>query len=158
MVRPRFIEELYVDSYDVVKHHTAGISHSASLWRPSSGTNCINWLLGHLIVSRCNFLMLLGAPSIWSMEQCRRFMPGSPPVTGEADSITLAALLADFERTQDQLRHALDRITAEELSVIKGERTVAESPLYYQTHEAAHAGQIEILSHLLISRQVSDDS
>ena len=149
MVRPRFIEELYIDSYELIKQHTVGISHTASLWQPPSGDNCINWLLGHLIVSRCNFLMLLNAPSIWSMEQCRRFMPGSRPVTGQVDSVPLASLLADLDRTQEQLREALGRITAEELGVINGERTVVESLVYYQAHEAAHAGQIEILSHLL---------
>ncbi|UCG24365.1 MAG: DinB family protein [Chloroflexota bacterium] len=146
MVRPSFIQELYVDSHDAIKRDTATMSHRTSLWQPPFGGNCVNWLMGHLIVSRCNFLMLLDVPSVWSMEQCRRFMPGSEPVTGESGSVSFAMLLADFDRTQDRLLELLTRTTAEDLSVIKGKRSVAETLLYYQAHEANHAGQIELLS------------
>jgi len=146
MVRPSFIAELYVDSHDAIKRDTATMSHGSSLWQPPFGGNCVNWLMGHLIVSRCSFLILLDVPSVWSMEQCRRFAPGSEPVTGESGLVSFALLLADFDRTQDRLLEALAQATADDLNVIKGKRTMAETFLLYHAHEANHASQIELLS------------
>ena len=146
MIRAQFIEERFVESYGAIRRDTAGLSHGATLWQPPFGGNCINWIVGHLVVSRCNFLMLLDVPSIWNMDQCRRFMPGSQPVTIEAGSVPFATLLSDLERTQEQLRSALSRVATEELAALHDEWTVAEALLYYQTHESSHAGQIELLS------------
>ena len=149
MVRPHFICEQYVESYTSVKQQVQGISHSASVQQPPFEGNSINWILGHLVVSRCNFLMLLDMPSIWSMAQCRRFMPGSPPITGEADSVPLTSLLADYERTQEQLLECLARLTAADLEEIKGDQTLAETMVFYQAHESYHAGQLELLRQVL---------
>jgi hypothetical protein len=148
MVRPHFIREQYVDSYTSVRQQVQGISHNASVQQPPFDGNTINWILGHLVVSRCNFLMLLGVPSIWRMAQCRRFMPGSPPVTGDADSVPLASLLADYDRTQEQLLEALARLTAGDLEQMKGDQTLAETLVFYQAHESYHAGQLELLRQL----------
>jgi len=87
MIQPKFLKELFVDSHSAVKIYTMGITHDESVWQPPFGGNSVNWIMGHLVVSRCNFLMLLNVPSIWNMDQCMRFIPGSSPVTGEADSV-----------------------------------------------------------------------
>jgi hypothetical protein len=92
--------------------------------------------------------MLLDVPSIWSMDQCLRFIPGSSPVTGEVDSIPFESLISDFDRTQEQLMGALEHVSDEVLGQIKEDRTVAESLVYYQSHEAEHSGQLELLCRL----------
>ena len=89
--------------------------------------------------------MLLDVPSIWTMDQCRRFIPGSKPVTGDADAVPFNQLMADFARTQELLVEALNKVTDEELAEVKGEMTVAESLVYYLAHESQHVGQLEIL-------------
>lgn len=148
MVRSRFLQEMFADSYSSIKQNVKDVTHSESIWQPPFGGNSINWIMGHLVVSRCNFLMLLDVPSIWSMDQCLRFIPGSAPVTGDGDSLPFDSLTADFEKTQEHLIHALNQSTLEDLQQIKGDRTVAESLLYYQSHEAEHAGYLELLCRL----------
>jgi len=145
MIQPKFLKELFVDSHSAVKIYTMGITHDESVWQPPFGGNSVNWIMGHLVVSRCNFLMLLNVPSIWNMDQCMRFIPGSSPVTGEADSVPFESLLKDFDRTQQQLISALNEVSDELYSQMKEDRTVAESLAYYQSHESHHAGQLEIL-------------
>jgi hypothetical protein len=148
VIHPQFLREIFTDSYSAIKHHTKRISHSESIWQPPFGGNSINWIMGHLVVSRCNFLMLLDVPSVWSMDQCLRFIPGSSPVTGEVDSVPFESLISAYDRTQEQLVSALDQVSDEVLRQIKGDRTVAESLVFYQSHEAEHAGQLELLCRL----------
>ncbi|MGB3715930.1 MAG: DinB family protein [Candidatus Promineifilaceae bacterium] len=148
MIHPQFLEEVFADSYSAIQHHTKEIRHTESVWQPPFGGNSINWIMGHLVVSRCNFLMLLDVPSIWSMDQCLRFIPGSSPVTEEVDSVPFDSLISAFDQTQEQLMSALEHVSDEVLGQVKGERTVAESLVYYQSHEAEHTGQLELLCRL----------
>jgi hypothetical protein len=145
MIQPKFLREMFIDSHSAIKLYTMGITHSESVWQPPFGGNSINWIMGHLVVSRCNFLIPLNVPSIWTRDQCMRFIPGSAPVTGDADSVTFESLLADFDRTQEQLNRALREASDELLSQNTEEMTIAESLVYYQSHESQHAGQLEIL-------------
>ncbi len=148
MIHPQFLREIFIDSYSAIKQHTKGITHAESVWQPPFGGNSINWIMGHLVVSRCNFLMLLDVPSIWTMDQCLRFIPGSAPVTGEVDSVPFDSLPSAYDQTQEQLMSALDQVSDEDLGQVKGDRTVAESLVYYQSHEAEHAGRLELLCRL----------
>ena len=145
MISPKFILDQFAASFANVQIYTQKMSHHDSIWQPPFGGNSVNWVMGHLVVSRCNFLMLLDVPSIWTMDQCRRFIPGSKPVTGDADAVPFNQLMADFARTQELLVEALNRVTDEELAEVKGEMTVAESLVYYLAHESQHVGQLEIL-------------
>ena len=149
MIQPQFLKIQFADSYAAVKKYMEDLSHSESIWQPPFGGNCVNWIMGHLVVSRCNFLMLLDVPSIWTMERCRRFIPGSDPVTGEEGAVPFESLLADFDRTQEQLVKALELVSEGALSQMKDEMTVAESLVFYHAHESHHAGQLEVLGVLI---------
>ena len=152
MIQPRFLQALFVDTYDDIRQQTQGITHGDSVQQPPFAENCINWILGHLVVARCNFLMLLEVPSIWSMDQCRRFIPGSAPVTGDEDAVPLDALLTGLARTQEQLLTALARASAEDLQQVKGEQTIGEHLISYHAHEAYHLGQLELLRQLVTEK------
>jgi hypothetical protein len=67
MIRPLFLSWQYSDTYNQVKASTIDISHSESLLDIAPEVNCLNWLVGHIVVARCNFLTFLDVPSIWSM-------------------------------------------------------------------------------------------
>jgi len=152
MISPQLLKDLYEDSYGLVKQQIDGIKHQESIYRPSYGGNCINWILGHIIVARCNFLMMLDIPSIWDMAQCRRFIPGSDPITSVIDTILFGALCEDLDNTQEQLMTILDQVTIEKLQEISGEKTIGEHLAFYNTHEAYHAGQLEILRQVIKNR------
>ena len=149
MIGREFIASLYHDSYSLIKQQVEGIGHRESLYQPVFGGNCVNWILGHIIVSRCNFMMMLGVPSLWDMTRCRRFIPGSAPITAESDALPFATLCADFDATQEQLLAALDRASDGALRQISGKKTIVEHLVFYNAHEANHAGQLEILCRMI---------
>ena len=153
MSNPRFLQELYEDSYALVKNQIEGISEGESLFQPPWGGNCVNWILGHLIVARCNILKMLDAPSVWEMEVCRHYVPGSDPVTGADDSVPIGKMQTDLDRTQETLLAALAQASEESLQVVSGERTIGEHLLLYNVHEAYHGGQLEILRHMLVHKR-----
>ena len=145
MISPQLLKTLYQDSYSLVSQNIAGITHQNSLYQPPFGGNCANWILGHIIVARCNFMVMLDFPSIWDMDRCRRFIPGSAPITDADEAILFDTLCADFDKTQAQLLESLSRVSDEKLQEVSGEKTVGEHLAFYHTHEAYHAGQLEIL-------------
>jgi hypothetical protein len=110
--------------------------------------------LGHVVVARCNFLMMLDVSSIWGMDKCRRYIPGSAPVTDADDAIPFDSLLADLNRTQDQLLTALSRVSAEDLRTVKDDQSIGEHLISYHAHESYHLGQLELLRQL-VSRETS---
>jgi len=128
------------------------ITHNDSVQRPPFSGNSTYWITGHIVVARCNFLMLLEVQSIWSMEQCRLFIPGSAPVTGDEAAVSFDSLLADLARTQDQLLSALAQASSKDLTVTKDDQTVGEQLITYHAHESYHLGQLEILCQLIKSR------
>ncbi len=149
MIEPRLLYALFADTYSSVKRQVDGVTHLESVYQPPFGGNCVNWIVGHLVVARCNFLMLLDAPSIWDMVRCRLFIPGSIPVTNADDAVPFEILLADLDRTQEQLLTALAQVSAEDLDAISGDKTIGEQLAFYQSHEAYHAGQLELLRQML---------
>ena len=154
MIEPRFLQALFADTYDALKRQVEGITHSDSVRQPPFDGNCINWILGHVLVARCNFLTMLDVPSIWEMDKCRRYIPGSAPVTDADDAVPFDSLLADLDRTQDQLLTTLSRVSAEDLCTVKDEQSIGEHLISYHAHESYHLGQLELLCHL-ISKEAS---
>jgi len=105
----------------------------------------MHWIVGHIVVARCNFLMMLDVPSIWDWSTCEFFIPGSAPTAEAADQVGFATLLADLDRTQNQLLAVLERVTAADLAVVKDNQAIGEHLIEYTVHEAYHAGQLEVL-------------
>ena len=153
MIRPQFLSEQYSDTYNQVKNVTAGISQSESLLEIGPGVNCLNWLVGHIVVARCNFLTFLDVPSIWGMDEIRRYIPGSTPIMNDEDATPFAQLLADFDRSQEQLTTALAQVVPADLTSVRQDKSIAEHLAYYAAHEAQHTGQIELICRLLENRR-----
>jgi len=145
MIAPALLCSSFLESYTKIKEHTQQITHAESVQSPVLGSNCMHWIVGHIVVARCNFLMLLDTPSIWNWSTCELFIPGSTPTAATANHIRFTTLLADLDRTQNQLLAALAQATASDLNVEKDGRTVGEQLATYAAHEAYHAGQLEIL-------------
>lgn len=121
------------------------LSHAQSVQTPVPRTNCIHWIVAHIVVARINFMRPLDIAPIWEWSICEHFIPGSSPTAATADQIRFSELLTDLERTQDQLLAALARLTESDLNFKSDGQTVAEQLVTYATHEAYHAGQLEVL-------------
>ncbi|MCJ7624986.1 MAG: DinB family protein [Anaerolineaceae bacterium] len=149
MIDPQLLQAKYEHTYSIVKGQIDGLGHLESVNQPPFGGNCVNWIVGHLVVARCNFLMMLDIPSIWDMSICRRFIPGSDPVTRLEDALAFETITAAFERTQEQLLTALACVPAEKLQVISEEKTIGEHLVFYNAHKAFHAGELSTLRQML---------
>lgn len=149
MITQKMLKILYTDTYSLVTQQLEGIKHQESMYQPPHGGNCMNWILGHIIVARCNFLMMLDFPSIWDMARCRRFIPGSDPITAGNDTILFETMVEDLDKTQEQLLAALDQVSSYKLQEFSDEKTIGEHLAFYNTHEAYHAGQLEILRQVI---------
>ena len=89
----------------VINKEVEGLTHAESLIQPPYHGNCLNWVVGHIVQSRCRVLDLLGEPSIWDDVQRARYASGSDPVTGEGENVlAFETLLADLDRAATQIR------------------------------------------------------
>ena len=87
MIQPVLLHRMFCTSYNQIRRHTAGTSHAQSVRAPLLGPNPTHWIVGHVVVARCNFMMLLGVQSIWDWPTCERFIPGSTPSAETGESI-----------------------------------------------------------------------
>ncbi len=149
MTSPQLLQELFRESYTLTKQQIDGVSHQQSIFQPPFEGNCINWIVGHIVVARCNFMMMLDVPSIWDWDQCRRFIPGSDPVTSSAKAVAFDTLTADLNRTQVQLQETLTKTSTKKLQQINNDKAIGVHLALYCNHETYHAGQLAILRHLL---------
>ena len=154
VVSSQFLLSQYKKTYTQIKELTSGITHRESLVEIAPGVNCLNWQVGHIVVARTNFLMMLEAPSIWGREEIFRFIPGSTPILDEKEAYPFSKLLNDLKKTQNQLQQVLAEVDLDRLTLIKEEKTIAEHLVYYAAHEAEHAGQIEVICRILDSNRI----
>lgn len=152
IIRPAFFIDQYASSYQQIKESTDGISHRDSLQEIIFGVNSLNWHVGHVVVARTNFLVILGVPSIWPWDMIKIYIPGSPPISDNNQALPFQKLLDDLDLTQTLLVESLAKETTTGLKLVKDGETVAEHLAFYAAHEAGHTGKIELISQLLKQR------
>lgn len=148
--------ESLIQSFDlnlqVIHLQTKGLSHQDSLLQLPFRGNCLNWVLGHIMVGRNIALKLLGDPPLWTEDQEVRYRRGSDPlVTGER-AHRLEELLGDLDESQGRIAAILSEVTREGLEAFVpfrgGQRPLAEALSGQHWHETYHVGQLELLRQL----------
>ena len=134
------------DEY-VIQRLTEGLTHADSLLTPAAGGNCINWVLGHILVSRNALLATLGADRLWDEVTAARYRTGGEPITADSTDgvLPLERLLADVAASGEALAAALGSKTAEDLLIEGEDGPLGSVALGIGWHEAYHVGQIELL-------------
>jgi DinB family protein len=134
---------VYRFTHLALERNLEGLTDSEALVAPAPGGNCVNWLVGHILVTRDRVHALLDLTPAWdtslpSSEPYRRGSHGRLP-----DGVpTLAALRAARERSQAQVLEGLERVTPGRLAERASETmTVAEQLGFLGFHEAYHVGQ-----------------
>lgn len=145
MISSELLAEMYERTYDSLRSSTDGLTHEDSLIQPPFGGNCLNWVLGHVVVARANTVAMLGGTLSWPWAETRRYVPGSPPITDVADAVPWDRLRAYLDASQHDLITALASAPADKLDRPVEGRTLGSVLAEYNVHEAHHAGQIEIL-------------
>lgn len=139
-------------THRIIKLQTDGLSHGDSLIQPPFRANCLNWVLGHIIVGRESVLKLLGEAPIWDKEKVSRYVSGSDPITISEQALPLETLLGDLDRQQQQISAALEQTAPERLETpveSRGnERSLGQAIAGLHWHETYHTGQLELLRQL----------
>ncbi len=145
------IHGLFQTNHWVVAHQTDGLTHEDSLLQLPFRGNCLNWVLGHCLVSRQNVLKMLGIQGSWTEEEIARYTFDTEPITAADDPaiLSLERLLADFDLTQKQLEEGFAEVSEQQLAETnENGRSVAERLLFLAWHEGYHLGQTEYLRQL----------
>lgn len=133
-----------------------GLNHADSIVQPPYRGNCLNWVLGHIIVSRNQALKLLEASPVWSAVEINLYDTGSKPITGDGQGIKFENLLATLDLTQNRIQTGLDEIGSDQLDLVvetsRGIRPVGKHIAGLNWHETYHIGQLELLREIAQSR------
>ena len=149
MITPEILLDGFALNLRIMQLQTAGLSHCDSLLQLPFRGNCMNWVLGHLLVNRSRLLDVLGAPGDSDHRLEKRYGTGSLPIVHEDEGVQrLEVLLERLSETQTQLDIFLRGRPGEDLLQINEERTLDAVLFGLYFHETYHTGQLEYLRQL----------
>jgi uncharacterized damage-inducible protein DinB len=129
-----------------------GLTHDDALAQPAGGGNCVNWLLGHILVHRNRMLEALGEPPSWTSPSAARYDRGSAPITGEGEGVErLETLREELDRAHERVMEAIRRAGDGKLAEPRpgSQANVGQYVGFLSQHEMYHAGQVAILRRTL---------
>lgn len=153
MLTPAKLAEFFDRNLLTLKAQTKGLVHEQSLLQAPFRSNCLNWVLGHILSSRDNVLNAVGAERVLTSEQAARYGYGSNPICGQEEGILrMEQILELLQVSQERLNVALQTVTAVTLEEerVMGPFHVPCGELIVQlfAHDSYHTGQTEILRQL----------
>lgn len=121
-----------------------GIDQQASLQRLFEDGGNVNWLLGHLAISRDDVLESLGAERLMDAGAAARYGYGSKPAA-DADPAPLESLVAALQRSQQRVLEEIEKLDGERLShTDERGRRLLDRLEFALWHEAYHLGQLTL--------------
>jgi len=134
---------------------TEGLTHDESLLQPPFPTNCVNWILGHILVSRTESVQLCGGEP-WNEILIDRYKSGSQPIRdGDDDILHLDDLIKDLQTSQPTLSSLLVELGDDDLDEVvetaRGGKPRWQHIRGLHWHETYHMGQLELLRSFILS-------
>jgi uncharacterized damage-inducible protein DinB len=147
------LSDFYARNVQIIQMQADGLTHEQSLIQLPFRSNCLNWVVGHLLANRYNILALLGAedPRKSQGVDLDHYERESEPITGaEKGVLPLEDLIQLLEEAQEMLTAALaeeseESLQREALYRDRAEQTVAYWLFFLFFHDTYHVGQTEIL-------------
>ncbi len=141
---------MYARNLYFIKANTNGLSHADSLAQPPVPGNCINWVVGHILLYRNRVLKILGQPPAFDETTAARYARNSKPVLGDESGIgILEDMLDALDASQVQLAAAMLALSPDDTQKMwtfgEFNMTAAEWMLFLLRHEAYHTGNLELL-------------
>ena len=150
-MKPDMLLRMYKINFNALKVNLDGITDADSLIQPKPAGNSINWVVGHILISRNNILDLLGEEAIVDKSGFSAYARGSDPGQ-QVDMTVLSQLMDDLIRSQNKLETASGMLTEKELnSPVSNDNNgdskvlLVDQLLFLQFHEAYHVGQTGLL-------------
>ncbi len=139
----------------VLHANLEGITHEESVRAPRPGGSTINWVAGHITATRNAALTRLGAPPLWTPEDCKGYARGTG-IRAAAEARELAAILTDYDAMQEILVARLAGLTPGDLAATGPGapdpaklQPLSDTLATFAFHEAYHTGQTGVLRRLL---------
>ena len=151
MIPIQTLSDFFERNLEIIKMQTENISHQESLIQLPFRSNCLNWVVGHVLTNRCNILRQLGSEDVLPGVDLFHYERESEPIQGEVDGVLpLEELISHLEETQGQLTNALAGETEQSLQRSapyrdRGEKSLAYWLFFLYFHDCYHVGQTEIL-------------
>ena len=139
-------------SYAAINRNLQDLSQADTLVQPDNGGNCLNWVLGHIVVARNGVLVLSGSTPVGRDHDLTIYQRGSSP-DGRRQYLDLGILRGLLEEAHKRLILVLESISDAALNgpVPEAMRrppltgSVSDALLRLQYHEGYHNGQIGLL-------------
>ena len=142
----------------VIERQTGGLTHADSMLQLPFRGNCLNWVLGHIMVYRDAMLKMADAEPLWDKARTMPYGYGSEAMQADDDSVDLGVILADLRRSQERLEATLAALGEEQLNAGTCDYgdNLRECLIELVWHDGYHAGQTEYLRQLTgVNDQVS---
>ena len=134
----------------IARANTAGITHEESLVRAVPRGNNMNWVLGHVVATRCDVLRALRQESPWSDRERSLYRRGMT-LAAEPEHLPFDDVVQAFHATQERMLAGIAELSEEELAGPApfapggGPETLGSLLTKIAIHEAYHLGQTGIL-------------
>ena len=110
MHMPTLYTNILGTSNYVIKDKTEGLTHADSMLQLPFPGNCMNWILGHLMVYRMQCLGVIDGVSEPGEDELGLYGFGSEPMTDSDKAIPLETLLARLVDLSEQIGAALEKM------------------------------------------------
>ena len=149
------IYNLFQVNYIALGANIKEIDHKESLIRPKPAGNSINWVLGHILVSRGLILKMMNEKPVLSDVQGSPYKRGSVVGINEI-LLPFESLVDRFNKSQKILKQSFESLTQEQLSesdeandVEWQQQPLGDKLIFLQFHEAYHIGQVGLLRRII---------
>ena len=151
MITAAEMTTMLAQNLKVIGLQTAGLMHADSMLQLPFRGNCLNWVLGHMVVSRDYMLRIAGAEPLWDEESGKMYGFGSEPMKADDEVVSMETILADLQRSQERLAGAMATLDDDRLDApFENERddTLRKRLAFMTWHDSYHTGQTEYLRQL----------
>ena len=146
------LAKMFGFSCAAIQRNLQDLSHSDTLITPQNGGNCLNWVLGHVVVARNTALTLTGGTPIAIGEKLALYQRGSAPCAGDQllDLATLRGFLDDIHQLLVPALAAMPDSSLTSSVPAPYNRppltgSVGDALIRLHYHEGYHNGQIGLL-------------
>ncbi len=128
-------------SHMVLNRNLKDITHEESLVTPPGGGNSINWILGHIIVSRDDIRELIGLDKL-SGDEMKMYHRGAEAAE-PGELVDLSKLLELYNEGQHVLEERLKELD------LRDDNEKYRMVTFLAFHESYHTGQTGILRRII---------
>lgn len=133
-------------NFSVIKQNTEDLITEQTMTPFMEGGSTLNWLLGHLIVSRDGILRALNTDTVWDEAAREHYGFGTSATDAEKP---LDSLMADLASSQERVKTALNAASSEQLAAERPNgSSVADYIDFLVWHDSYHTGQTVIYRRL----------